>query len=66
MAELNMAPLGIGVFRFRDVSRLMVSRRKRFGGAARFYGSQIPPQRATLNARKSLMLFRLFRAALGP
>ena len=27
MAELNMAPLGIGVFKFRDVSRLMVSRR---------------------------------------
>ena len=27
MAELNMAPLGIGVFKFRDISRLMVSRR---------------------------------------
>ena len=26
----------------------------------------IPSRRATLNARKSLMLFRLFRATLGP
>ena len=29
-------------------------------------GSQIPSRRATLNARKILMIFRLFRAMLGP
>ena len=39
MAELNMAPLGIGVFKFRDVSRLMVSRRS-IEESARVLGDQ--------------------------
>ena len=44
MAELNMAPLGIGVFRFRDVSRLMVSRRS-IEESARVLGEQRPVDR---------------------
>ena len=44
MAELNMAPLGIGVFKFRDVSRLMVSRRS-IEESARVLGEQRPVDR---------------------
>ena len=43
-AELNMMTFGIGVFRFRDVSRLMVSRRS-IEESARVLGEQRPVDR---------------------
>ena len=43
-AELNMMTLGIGVFKFRDVSRLMVSRRS-IEESARVLGEQRPVDR---------------------
>ena len=42
--ELNMTTLGIGVFKFRDVSRLMVSRRS-IEESARVLGEQRPVDR---------------------
>ena len=44
MAELNMAPLVLTFFKFRDVSRLMVSRRS-IEESARVLGEQRPVDR---------------------